>query len=47
MTLDEFEEMYAANSGLTVDELHALGRWGEPCDCGDDICEGWAMGYPE
>lgn len=41
---DEFERAYAARSGVTVDQLHAWGRWAEPCDCGEDGCEGWAMG---
>lgn len=43
MTWEEFESSYAARSGITVAELHSLGRRAVPCDCGDDMCEGWAM----
>jgi hypothetical protein len=45
VTAAEFEEAYARRSGTTVAELHRLGRWAEPCDCGDDGCEGWIMGH--
>lgn len=45
LTLAEFEQAYADRSGLTVDQLHELGRRAVPCDCGDDICEGWGMGH--
>jgi hypothetical protein len=41
----EFEATYAARSGVTVDQLHAWGRYAEPCACGGDDCEGWAMGH--
>jgi len=42
----EFEAAYAERSGVTVEWLHQQGRYAEPCDCGDDFCEGWAMGHP-
>ena len=45
MTLDEFETAYAERSGWTVEFLHENGRRGAPCDCGEDICEGWQMGF--
>jgi hypothetical protein len=45
MTAAEFEAAYADRSGLTVDQLHDWGRFAEPCDCGDPLCEGWAMGH--
>ena len=45
MTCDEFEALYAQRSGVTVEQLHAWGRFAEPCDCGNPICEGWAMGH--
>ena len=41
MTADEFERRYAMRSRLTVEELRALGRIVAPCDCGEDLCEGW------
>lgn len=44
-TIEEFEREYAERSGLTVDELHALGRWAEECDCDDGECDGWRMGH--
>ena len=40
-----FEAAYAARSGVTVEWLHAHGRWPEPCDCGEGMCEGWEMGH--
>ena len=47
MTLEEFEEAYAEGSGVTVEELHAMGLYGEPCDCGDDLCWGWQMNWEQ
>lgn len=41
MTTEEFERQYAERSGLTVEKLRAWGRIVAPCDCGDDMCEGW------
>ena len=46
-TAQEFEEWYAANSGVPVALLHSWGRYGKPCDCGDDSCRGWQMAYRE
>jgi len=43
----EFEAAYAARSGVTVAQLHAWGRYAEPCDCGAEECEGWAMGHQQ
>lgn len=43
--VEQFEAGYAARSGMTVEALHAWGRYGAPCDCGEDGCEGWAMGH--
>jgi hypothetical protein len=42
-TVEEFEEQYAQRSGVTVEWLHENGRYGAPCDCGDDACEGFQM----
>lgn len=42
---EQFEAAYAARSGVTVEFLHQHGRWAEPCDCGTETCEGWAMGH--
>lgn len=39
----EFERRYAAWSTTTVAELRKQGGIVVPCDCGDDICEGWAV----
>ena len=43
MTKEEFIKGYARRSGLTVEELAALGNYVEPCSCGDDSCQGWQM----
>jgi hypothetical protein len=42
MTADEFEQAYAAKSGLSVEELRASGRVVVRCACGASECEGWA-----
>ena len=41
MTAEEFEEWYAANSGVTVQQLREWGRIVAPCDCGEEVCQGW------
>jgi hypothetical protein len=47
ITAAAFEAAYAARSGTTVAGLHRLGRYAEPCNCGDDDCEGWALGHQQ
>ena len=47
MTAGEFEAQYAARSGVTVAQLHAWGRYAEPCVCDVDMCQGWAMGHQQ
>ena len=47
LTAAEFEAEYARRSNVTVKTLHWLGRFAEPCDCGEEICEGWALGYQQ
>lgn len=55
MTKDEFIDKYMADSGLkpeyrTVNGFTVPGttpREAEPCDCGDNLCLGWKMGYSE
>lgn len=42
-TVEEFEAQYAARSGVTVEYLHLVGRRGAPCECGDALCDGFAM----
>lgn len=39
---DEFERGYCERSGISVEQMR---QWNHvvPCDCGDEICEGWAM----
>ena len=43
LTEDQFEKRYAKKSKMTIKQLHKLGLFAVPCDCGDDICEGWVM----
>lgn len=38
-----FEEQYARRSGTTVLRLHRAGRFGAPCDCEEEGCEGFQM----
>ena len=47
MNKEEFESQYAQRSGVTVEWLHKYGRYGIPCTCGEDYCEGWQMTYLE
>ena len=43
MTAEQFERWYVDNCGVAVEELRGWNRVVRPCDCGDDICEGWQM----
>lgn len=42
MTREEFIKRYAEASGIDVEYLLTVRR-PVPCDCGESICEGWAM----
>lgn len=44
-----FERRTAARKGVSVKQFHAWGRWGAPCDCDSDICEGfqWLHAHDE
>jgi len=42
MTREEFIQQYCEGSGISWDLLSKR-RTVEPCDCGEAICEGWAM----
>ncbi len=46
-SIAEFEQQFADRSGTTVTFLHAHGRYGDVCDCGDAICEGFQMRHSE
>lgn len=39
----DYEAKYAAESRMTIDELHKHGLYAEACDCGEQSCEGWKM----
>lgn len=41
--IEEREEQYAERSGTTVRALHAWGRFGAPCACGAEVCDGFQM----
>jgi hypothetical protein len=45
--MEKFEKKYAKDSDTTVEQLHKLGRYATPCDCGEDGCKGWQMGHFE
>lgn len=54
MTRDEFIDGYMARSGLSMShrlpdgfEVEGWRQVAVPCDCGEDICEGWAMLPPD
>ena len=42
MTREEFIAAYCERSGVSWDFL-ASWRKAVPCDCGSDLCEGWAL----
>ena len=44
-TREEFEWAYAERSGVTVQWLHEHGRVAVSCECGQDLCNGWAMAH--
>lgn len=39
---EQFIEEYCVESGISWDELSQW-RVAVPCDCGEDVCKGWAM----
>ncbi len=39
----DFYSAYAKQSGISVEQLAALGKRAYRCDCGDAICDGWQM----
>ncbi len=43
MTKEEFEKQYAENSNITLEELHNLNVFAEPCNCNAENCKSWAM----
>ena len=45
ITREQFEQAYAAGSGVTVEWLRERGREARPCDCDYEGCQGWQMGY--
>ena len=42
---EEFAQIYAENSGVTVEWLKEQGREVRPCDCGEAYCHGWQMAH--
>lgn len=49
LTAEEFERQYAERSGVTVEALRGppWNRVVRPCDCGEDVCQGWQSLSPE
>lgn len=48
MTLGEFEEYYARNSRMTVEQLHNdMNMRAKPCHCDSEDCRGWQMVHLE
>jgi len=45
VTREQFEQAYAARSGVTVDWLKEHGREARPCACNNEGCEGWQMAH--
>lgn len=48
MAREEFERAYAGRSGISVEHGESLGIFpAVPCDCGEDLCEGWRRRYED
>jgi len=47
LTREEFEQGYVECSQITLDQLHEFGLQVITCDCGDELCKGWAMVHKE
>ena len=43
ITREQFTELYAKNSGCSVEDLIRLNRVAVPCECGEEECRGWQM----
>ena len=43
ITRQEFEEQYAARSGISIEWLKREGQISLPCHCDEDGCQGWQM----
>jgi len=43
VTREQFEQYWSGNSGISVDQMHLMGIRAEECQCGDDLCLGWAV----
>ena len=41
LSKDEFIEKCSKRPGTSVEKLCSFGFTVVPCDCGEDICEGW------
>ncbi len=44
-TAEEFLDLYAARSGITVEYLLKHRQGAKPCDCDYSECEGWQIVY--
>jgi hypothetical protein len=43
MSIKDFEEEYAARSGVSVEWLHENGYSVAPCHCGEPNCQGFQI----
>jgi hypothetical protein len=43
ITKEVFEQRYARQSSLTLEELRNVGQMAVPCSCGKHSCPGWRM----
>jgi hypothetical protein len=47
ITREVFEREWQENSGLTDEQMQAIGVCASRCCCGEDGCRGWAMLTPD
>lgn len=47
LTAGSFERAYSRRSGVSINSLREHGRYVAPCDCDEDICDGWEMAFRE
>jgi hypothetical protein len=43
ITQTEFIKQFCENSDITEKELNELGKFAFPCDCDEEVCQGWEM----
>jgi hypothetical protein len=43
MTQSKFIKYFLLNSAISEEELNKRGMFAVPCNCSDEVCQGWVM----